>query len=97
MSHLTPEQDDLLERLVAIAQDVTPRTWEAFVALRTGLTGATVFHPRARPLPINDLADVDALAEAGFIDLTRTPSGARVFRITRNGYSYRPMVLRDSA
>lgn len=78
----------LLLKLVTIAQSAQPRAWEAFVALQSTGTTVTVYHPRAMPLsiPLDCTGDLDALAAEGALEMTRTPSGSRVFTITPEGY-----------
>ncbi|MDI3339837.1 MAG: hypothetical protein QJR03_04820 [Sphaerobacter sp.] len=64
--------------------------------MRVGLAGVVIYRPGIEPIVAADMADLDALAAEGYLSLTRTPSGARLFDVTPRGYAYRD-ALRDAA
>lgn len=78
----------LLYRLVTAARESTTSPWERFTAVRVGLAGVVIYRPGVAPITGAEMADLDALAEQGYLDLTRTPSGARLFDVTHQGFVY---------
>ena len=84
---LNLDQEALLERLVGAARDAADPA-DRFVAVRVGLAGALIYHPGARPIAMDDMGDLQALAERGFLTLTRAPSGARLFSVTTLGFEH---------
>jgi hypothetical protein len=80
--------DALLLTLVTMARCAQPSAWEAFVAPQTTGSTVTIYHPRVVPLsiPLDDIADLDELAIEGALEMSRMPSGSRVFTITPKGY-----------
>lgn len=78
----------LLLILVTMARRAQSSVWEAFVAPQTTGPTVTIYHPRVVPLsiPLEDVADLDELATEGALEMSRMPSGSRVFTITPKGY-----------
>lgn len=87
-SRLRASQEHLLAQLVEAVRAVVTHPWEHFVAVRVGLAGIVIYHPSTDPITAEDMADLDALAELELIDLTRTPSGARIFDLTRRAFEH---------
>ena len=81
---LDARQETLLERIVRAA-GTTDDADDAFVAVRVGLAGGLIYHPGSRPITVEDLRDLQSLAERGYLTLTRAPSGARLFVVTTLG------------
>lgn len=75
----------LLERLVEAARSAPAGPWERFTAVRVGLAGVVIYRPGIEPITAADMADLDALAADGSLELTKTPSGARLFEVTALG------------
>ena len=80
-------QEALLERIVASARGAADPE-DSFVAVRVGLAGGLIYRPGSRPITVDDMRDLQALAERGYLALTRTPSGARLFVVTTLGVEH---------
>jgi hypothetical protein len=84
---LRPEQEDLLVTLVEAERNVPRDQREQFIFFPTlGDPGLAHAGLPGREMPVY-LGDLDILSNAGLLNETRTPSGARLFDITPTGFA----------
>ncbi|HUZ02065.1 MAG TPA: hypothetical protein VMU89_17090 [Thermomicrobiaceae bacterium] len=84
---LDVRQEALLKRIVGSARAAADPD-DSFVAVRVGLAGGLIYHPGSRPIAVDDLRDLQLLAERAYLALTRTRSGARLFAVTALGFEH---------
>jgi hypothetical protein len=83
---LTERQWAILRLLVSAARGESFDAAEPFLAVRVGLSGIAIHHCSIEPIPSAEMADIDHLAELGFVHIRRLFSGARSIMLTCEGF-----------